>query len=171
LGLLETQRERIVLIANHVGINTFAPCAAAGKSGELLACVAAPDDAVHTWADDAKREALLGEVLALVDRAPPGSLFIVCAGPLSKPLISAMWGRSKAHQLVDFGSSLDEVLKKKITRPYMDPNSPYSKGVDAQWFCHRGKAAIADFHIYDSDSPASAFADSRCSMFSVPEGE
>ena len=171
LGLLETQKSRIVLIANHEGIKSFAPCAAAGGAGELLGCVAAPDDAVHAWGDDAVREPLLAKVLALVDTSPAGSLFIVCAGPLSKPLIAAMWGRSKVHQVVDFGSALDEVLKRRTTRPYMDPSSPYARGVDPQWFCHRGRAAVTDFLITDADSPSAAFSDSRCGTFSVPEGE
>ena len=63
-------------------------------------------------------------------------------------------GAALARARSSTGSSLNEVLKRRVTRPYMDPNSPYSKGVDAQWFCHRGPAAIGGFRISDSDAPA-----------------
>ena len=121
LHQLATQNSRIVLLANHEGVVKFAPCMDAGtaRPGALFGCVAVPDNAVHTWEKTEAREALLKETLALADAAPAGSLFIVCAGPLSKPLINALWGHRRAHQYVDFGSSLDEVLKGRRTRPYV----------------------------------------------------
>ena len=171
LDIIQTQASRVVIIANHIGVKTYAPCAMKGLEGEVLGCIAVPDDAVHTWEDDTARNALLNEAIGWVDKAPPGTLFIMCAGPLSKPLVAAMWARSPLHQVVDFGSSLDEVLKQKITRPYMDPNSPYSKGVDPQWFCHRGPKAVKGFENYKPLDDGNMFEDSRCSTFSIPEGE
>ncbi len=121
LHQLATQHARIVLLANHEGVKKFEPCinAGSGAPGALFGCVAVPDNAVHTWEKDELREPLLKETLELADRAPPGSLFIVCAGPLSKPLVSALWNHKRVHQYVDFGSSLDEVLKGRRTRPYV----------------------------------------------------
>ena len=171
LDIIQTQASRVVIIANHAGVNTYAPCAMKGVEGEVLGCIAVPDDAVHTWEDDTARNALLDEAIGWVEKAPPGTLFIMCAGPLSKPLVAAMWARSRLHQIVDFGSSLDEVLKKKVTRPYMDPNSPYSKGVDPQWFCHRGPNAVKGFENYKALEDGNMFEDSRCHTFSIPEGE
>ena len=174
LSLITTPhtRSRIVLIANHVGIGSYAPCHVAGQVGELLGCVPVPDDAVKSWEDDELRASTLRAALDAVDAAPPGSLFIVCAGPLSKPLIAAMWGRSHAHQVVDFGSALDEVLKGKRTRPYMDPDSPYARGIDPQWFCHRGPLAVQGFSMANVSAEASTFGmDARCHTFSIPEGE
>jgi hypothetical protein len=97
---------------------------------------------------------------------PAGTLFITCGGPLSKPLIKAMWVERPEHQYVDFGSSMDEILKGRRTRPYMDPNSPYARGVDPQFFCHRG---LAPFNA--SDPTLADFSEGRCHTFSVPEGE
>lgn len=180
LSLIETQPSRIVIVANHFGVNTYAPCkggnattttASVTGAAAVLGCIAVPDDAVHTWENAVVREALLLEVSRWVDDAPPGTLFIMCAGPLSKPLIAAMWGRSRLHQIVDFGSSLDEVMKGKRTRPYMDSNSPYSKGVDPQYFCDRGRAAVNGFENFKPLAEGSLFEESRCRTFSIPEGE
>jgi hypothetical protein len=127
LQLIATQGHRIVLSANHEGISKFGPCleAGSGKPGSLLGCVALPDDAVHTWQDDAKREATLESYLHWVRSVPAGTLFITCGGPLSKPLINAAWKLRPLNQYVDFGSSMDEILKGRTTRPYMRPDTPY----------------------------------------------
>jgi hypothetical protein len=198
LHQLGTQHARIVLLANHEGVKKFPPCVDAGTAapGALFGCVAVPDNAVHTWEKEEMREPLLKEALDLADRAPPGSLFIVCAGPLSKPLINALWNHKRAHQYVDFGSSLDEVLKGRKTRPYvracgapvrarkrindpppplpppvqMDPNSPYSKGFDPQWFCHRGAASFNFSRPGEVDFSQPGI-EGRCHTFSIPEGE
>ena len=167
LNLLATQNTRIVLIANHEGLTAYPPCAPT-HAAPLAGCIPVPDNAVHAWEEDASRGALLDPALALASSLPPGSLFIVCAGPLSKPLISALWKANKAHQYIDFGSAMDETLKGRRTRPYMDAASPYARGVDPQWACHRGPAGAA----FNVSRPAdSDFAEGRCFTFSTPEGE
>jgi hypothetical protein len=119
-GLLASQAQRIVLVANHEGVDKFGPCLAAGSSSSssgLLGCISLPDQAVYTWEEAGKRQAMLDSMLGWAAKAPPGTLFVVCGGPLSKPLIHAAWSAFPVHQYVDFGSSLDEVLKGRKTRP------------------------------------------------------
>ena len=117
LNLLASQAQRIVLVANHEGVDKFAPCVGAGTSSGLMGCISLPDQAVYTWEDPAKKQVILDSMLGWAAKAPPGSLFIMCGGPLSKPLIAAAWSAYPVHQYVDFGSSLDEVLKGRKTRP------------------------------------------------------
>jgi hypothetical protein len=172
LHTIATQNTRIVLVANHVGIGSYPPCTSKDPALALAGCVPVPDNAVHSWEAEASRAALVEPALALAASLPPGALFIVCAGPLSKPLIAALWTADRRHQYIDFGSAMDETLKKRITRPYMDPASPYAKGSDPQWACHRGEGGQS----YNVSSPASADfsrpgAEGRCFTFSTPEGE
>jgi hypothetical protein len=109
LHTIATQRERIVLVANHEGLKKYPPCTAnasgGGDSIALAGCIPVPDSAVHSWEDDKKRADLLDPALALAAKLPPGALFVVCAGPLSKPLIAALWKANKNHQYIDFGSA------------------------------------------------------------------
>jgi len=165
-------------MANHEGIVKYKPCKKPGGAeggaytgGVYLAgCVAVPDDAVHTWENAETRGALLKQSLDLATSLPPGHLFVVCAGPLSKPLINALWNAHPHHQYIDFGSSMDEVLKGRITRPYMNPDSPYARGVDPQWFCHRG-AAPFNFSRPGQVDFSVAGMEGKCHQFSIPEGE
>jgi predicted DCC family thiol-disulfide oxidoreductase YuxK len=167
LHTLATQHARTVLVANHEGLAKHAPCAASHEQA-LAGCVPVPDNAVHAWEAEDSRSALVEAALALARALPAGSLFVVCAGPLSKPLIAALWDAAPRHQYIDFGSAMDETLKGRRTRPYMDADSSYAKGVDPQWFCHRGPAGLA----YNGSRPAEAdFAEGRCHTFSTPEGE
>lgn len=150
LDTLAQQRTRIVLAANHEGISKFPACAGVTvvpgsgslpvfgtgtASDALFACIALPDDAVNTWQDDVKREQTLAAYVDTARTVPDGTLFITCGGPLSKPLIAAAWKAAPKHQFVDFGSTMDEILKGRKTRPYMRSDTHYSKIIDPQWFC------------------------------------
>ena len=131
LNLIATQGARIVLVANHEGVDKYEPCG----NGGVLGCISLPDPAVTTWEDGGKKKALLDTMFQWVDKAPPGTLFMMCGGPLSKALIAAAWDRKPTHQYVDFGSSMDEVLKGRTTRPYMREDTSYSRTIDPQWYC------------------------------------
>ena len=120
-----------MLVANHEGVDKYQPCV----DGSLLGCISLPDQAVTTWEDEGKKKALLDTMFGWVDKVPPGTLFMMCGGPLSKALIAAAWDRRPAHQYVDFGSSMDEVLKGRTTRPYMREDTSYSRTIDPQWYC------------------------------------
>jgi hypothetical protein len=159
LRVLKEQAGRVVLVANHEGVGKFAPCARAGSGepGALLGCVSLPDQAVATWEDPAARDGVRAEFMGWVEKVADGTLFIVCGGPLSKPLIAEAWRKRKTLQLVDFGSSLDEVLKGRTTRPYMRESEVYSRIVDPQWYC---------------DAPGAQGAeDGNCGTLGAPDPE
>jgi hypothetical protein len=52
----------------------------------------------------------------------------------------------------------------------MDPNSPYAKGFDPQWFCHRGAAPFNFSQPSEVDFSQEGI-EGRCHTFSIPEGE
>lgn len=53
--------------------------------------------------------------------------FFVSAGPVSEILIHRMYIANSYNQYVDVGSSIDEFVHGRITRPYMNPTSHYAK--------------------------------------------
>ena len=55
--------------------------------------------------------------------------FFVSAGPVSEILIDRMYKANPNNQYIDVGSSLDEFTHGRMTRPYMDLNSQYSKEI------------------------------------------
>jgi hypothetical protein len=52
--------------------------------------------------------------------------FFVSAGPVSEILIHRMYKSNPNNQYVDVGSSIDEFVHGRITRPYMNPASEYA---------------------------------------------
>jgi hypothetical protein len=72
---------------------------------------------------------LIANVTVLA-KSVTGYLFIVAGGPMAKPLVAHMWNANPTNQYVDFGSSVDEIMKGRITRPYMTPGSGYAEQVD-----------------------------------------
>ncbi len=52
-------------------------------------------------------------------------LYVFAAGPLSEPMIAALYRNNPNNCYVDFGSSIDRYIHCKDTRPYTDPKSLY----------------------------------------------
>jgi hypothetical protein len=52
--------------------------------------------------------------------------FFVSAGPVSEILIHKMYSSNPNNQYIDVGSSIDEFVHGRITRPYMNPTSQYA---------------------------------------------
>ena len=52
--------------------------------------------------------------------------FFISAGPVSEILIHRMYIANPNNQYVDMGSSIDEFVHGRITRPYMTPTSQYA---------------------------------------------
>lgn len=127
LRLFATQESlsRMVLIANYEGVKRFMDMY---RPPPGFAYMELPDDAPHYWRGDSRRQ-LIGNATALA-RSRTGSLFVVSGGPMAKPLIAYMWNANPGNQYVDFGSSTDEILKGRKTRPYMTPETSYAQQVD-----------------------------------------
>lgn len=53
--------------------------------------------------------------------------FFISAGPVSEILIHEMYKSNPNNQYIDVGSSIDEFVHLKMTRPYMNPNTEYAK--------------------------------------------
>jgi hypothetical protein len=53
------------------------------------------------------------------------TLFLVSCGPVSEVIIDALYNSNPNNTYVDVGSSIDEYVHGKKTRPYMDPQSQY----------------------------------------------
>jgi hypothetical protein len=126
LRLIETKLDRIALIANYEGIDRFLSLQTSIPAGFMS--MSLPDDAPHIYVGE-QRVALIANVTVLA-KSVTGYLFIVAGGPMAKPLVAHMWNANPTNQYVDFGSSVDEIMKGRITRPYMTPGSGYAEQVD-----------------------------------------
>ena len=56
-------------------------------------------------------------------------LFFISCGPVSEIIINKLYTNNPYNSYVDVGSSIDEYVHSKITRPYMLPTSIYSKSI------------------------------------------
>lgn len=134
--LVEKQLHRVVLVANYASVAYFLK--QMKEQGRKLpkdfAYLELPDDAPHTYVGHFRQE-LIANATALARKAKPGTLFLVSGGPMAKPLIAHMWDASPQNQYCDFGSSMDEIFKGIITRPYMTPGNQYAQQVDPSWGC------------------------------------
>jgi len=123
--VLEERLDKVVLVANHESIAGFARGHVVPPGFHMLSL---PDDAAHFYKGES-RLALIANVTALA-RSVTGHLFIVSGGPMAKPMIAHMWDANPANQYVGFGSSLDELLKGRATRPYMNASTISAQQVD-----------------------------------------
>ena len=111
-----------VVIANHQGLGRLRAMNKLNfKFLEL------PDFVNKVWKGE-MRENLLRNATMLA-KSVMKHYFFVSGGPMAKVLISYMWNSNKANIYLDFGSSMDEVLKGVKTRPYMYPTNGFSQTV------------------------------------------
>ncbi len=85
-----------------------------------------PDDCISYWNEYG--EEYIVELLDYVTQLE-NQTFFVSAGPVSEILIHQMYKSNPNNQYIDVGSSIDEFTHGRKTRPYMDPNSQYSKEI------------------------------------------
>lgn len=107
-----------VIIANHTAENK--------KIGNLniLKFYSVGDDCIDFWEKS-------GEQLVDTMMQEYGSrndiLYVISAGPMSGPIIKRLYDNNPNNCYIDFGSSIDEFIHEKKTRPYMDENTVYAK--------------------------------------------
>jgi len=82
-----------------------------------------PDDCISYFID--LGEDYITQLLDYVNQIE-NKLFLVSAGPVSEILIHRMYQSNPNNQYIDVGSSIDEFVHGKITRPYMNPQSIYA---------------------------------------------
>lgn len=85
-----------------------------------------PDDCINYWNDYGQE--YVKELLEYITQVE-NKTFFVSAGPISEILIHKMFCANPNNQYIDVGSSIDEFTYGFKTRPYMDPNSNYSKEI------------------------------------------
>lgn len=52
-------------------------------------------------------------------------LYVASAGPLSEPILCALYDNNPNNCYIDFGSSIDKYIHHKDTRPYVNPQSEF----------------------------------------------
>lgn len=82
------------------------------------------DDCVKFWEEEGKKfiQQIISEVGNLKNH-----LFAISADPMSGLIVKALFENNPNNCYIDFGSSIDMCIHEKITRPYMNPESPYAK--------------------------------------------
>lgn len=90
-----------------------------------------PDDCVNYWENEG--DTYLEQLLDYVVQVQKGTFFI-SAGPVSEILIDKMYTSNPDNQYIDVGSSMDEFIYGRKTRPYMEPGSYYATQVSS--FAH-----------------------------------
>lgn len=114
---LEALTEPVVVVASRHG---------AGRplgNLRLLEYVPMEHDCVHYWERGREDELLRARDLA---RRFERTLFLVSAGPMANVLIDAMFRVNPTNRYLDVGSSLDELVHGRKTRPYMYSGTPFS---------------------------------------------
>jgi hypothetical protein len=85
-----------------------------------------PDDCILYWTEHGRD--YLNQLLSYVEQVN-GQTFLISCGPISEILIHHMYITNPNNQYVDVGSSIDEFVHLKITRPYMIPETQYAREV------------------------------------------
>ena len=112
----EELREEIVLIASEDGI---------GRNLAPLKCksyVGIPKDCVNFY--EQNRESVDATIDSIASQHTD-TLFLVSAGPLSEAIIHRLYSKNPNNRYIDVGSSLDEIVHGKKTRPYMIEGTQY----------------------------------------------
>lgn len=58
-------------------------------------------------------------------------LFYISCGPISEIIIHKLYEANPNNTYIDVGSSIDEFVHGRVTRPYMNPTSIYSKMISS----------------------------------------
>lgn len=81
------------------------------------------DDCVNFYEKNSEE---LKKQLKVLSEKYEKKIFFISAGPLSEVIIDILYKFNKFNKYVDVGSSLDEYIHQKITRPYMVKGSGYN---------------------------------------------
>jgi len=83
-----------------------------------------PNDCVNFWKTNS--EDFINTLLKKYGELN-NQLFFISCGPISEIIIHRLYNNNPNNTYIDVGSSIDEFVHGRITRPYMNPFSPYSK--------------------------------------------
>ena len=112
----QTLEKEVYLICNHRAQPENFPF-------KVIEVFPFPDDCISYFTEFG--EDYLLQLLDYTSRVQ-NKTFFVSAGPVSEILIHRMYIANPNNQYVDVGSSIDEFVHGRITRPYMNPTSVYA---------------------------------------------
>lgn len=121
--IFEELNEDLILIASENGY---------GRDLSPLKCklyVSVPNDCVNVYEKDS---AEINKILDNLADQHSNTLFFVSAGPMSEAIIHRMYSKNLNNRYIDVGSSIDEIVHGKKTRPYMVEGTQYY-GEIVQW--------------------------------------
>lgn len=84
------------------------------------------DDCIGFWENDAEK--MINEIKKDFGNKK-NLLYVVSAGPMSGPIIAALYRNNPHNCYVDFGSSIDIYYRGAITRPYMVKGNKYESRI------------------------------------------
>ena len=119
-SLIADEHKRIILIINNRTTST--KLAELNKWAEEI--LQYPDNGPVMWQNSELRKQAIEKILLLAKRYK-NRLFAFAVGPLSKVLIHYAWIQNPYNRYIDFGSTLDEITKNKVTRPYQTNTELY----------------------------------------------
>lgn len=114
--LVNLKRE-VILICNKDATKRKFPFPVKSVSGF-------PNDCVRFWEDNF--ESYIEYLIQSYGKEKDALFFISC-GPVSEIIIHRLYQNNPNNAYIDMGSSLDEFIHGRVTRPYMDPNSRYAQ--------------------------------------------
>jgi hypothetical protein len=116
LNSFESLNREVVVIAN------FRAKDKAIGNLKILKFYSIGDDCISFWENEA--EALINSIKNDFGNRD-NLLYVVSAGPMSEPIIHALFNNNPNNSYIDFGSSIDKYYRGAITRPYMIEGTPY----------------------------------------------
>ena len=81
-----------------------------------------PTDVVHVYEENSDE---INSTLSLLAKEHQDTLFMISAGPLSEAIVHTLYSSNPNNRYIDFGSSLDEVIHGRKTRPYMEEGTQF----------------------------------------------
>lgn len=117
MGFYRNLREPVTLIANKNAKKENFPF-------EIKKFFAFEDDCVHYW--EKTHDSYMRNLINYV-KTTKNELFFFAAGPISEIMIDLLYKTNPNNRYIDVGSSIDEFVHQKKTRPYMTKGTYYSK--------------------------------------------
>ena len=112
-SLIQDYRKKIILVIN----NETSPKKLLELNEWACEILRYPNNGPLLWESNDFRDQAINKIVSAAERYR-NRLFAFSVGPLSRILIYHAWLRNPYNRYIDFGSTLDEMIKDRVTRPY-----------------------------------------------------
>lgn len=116
--LINCQREVIVICNEKGKVENF--------PFKVSKVITFPSDCINFW--EKNSENYLNSLFQFFHNKRDELVFISC-GPVSEIIIHNLFNMNPNNAYIDVGSSIDEFVHSRITRPFMNPTSSYAKHI------------------------------------------